>query len=108
MTSWTPYDSLSSQEMTDIARCAARDPHYSAISPRWRRMGSASQVLYFLVFPSVVTLAVRNVVLNMERWYLVRRLRRAHGGAGFTWPELVSELRRRDETHRESWKSEPR
>lgn len=102
MTTWTPYDSLSSQEITVIARCAARDPYYLPISPAGDDMGYPRGQLHYLIFQRAVSRVIGNLLFRAHRRSVVRRLTRAHDGAPYAWQELVSELRRRDDLHKGS------
>ncbi|MEU1019662.1 hypothetical protein ABZ383_29800 [Streptomyces sp. NPDC005900] len=82
------YELLSRDEIDAIARCAV----LGAYRPRPRHVFGLS---FMAVVPGIV-LMVCAMAFRLTRRRLLRRLRRAHGGTPFRWPDLLAEVRRRD------------
>ncbi|MET9928546.1 MULTISPECIES: hypothetical protein [unclassified Streptomyces] len=83
-----PYEFLSRDEIENVAHCAALGTY----EPRTRHFFGLS----FMAVAPAISLMVCGIAFRLTRRRLLRRLRRAHGGASFDWPGLLAEVRRRD------------
>lgn len=79
---------LSRDEIEGISRCAV----LGAYRPYPRYVFGLS---FMAVVPGI-TLLVYAIAFRLARRRLLRRLERSHGGARFSWPDLIAEMRRRD------------